>query len=384
MFVQVIEKIKTQGFIPWFFIGMFTLYLLVGLIGYGNDNDSYLIIRAGQHSINHLEYRASRGQGALIPEIFIGLTSQYGGHIFANTLSAMLGVATLLVYFSLLMKKFEKPIAFLVTVLVALNPYFFIAASSSMDYIYSLFFIVVAIYYFSKHKINLATLFLAFGVSARFSNVLIAVSIWIFALIVNRNLWQHFLKAGLVGMFAVVLLFFPVYKQSNYTFQFLTYAIGDWNRLEYAARFFYKNVYLFGLLPFLLITGSILVYLFRSDKKISLLEFMGIIIVILQEILFLKIPLEISYLLPIVLVVYPIFVISTSFRKSIVVFLILLTGVYNLINLDILQPVYDERGTTAIDAQVGLFLEAGPLLSDISRRVDSKQYYFDYYNIPQK
>ena len=68
-------------------IALFGLYYTIGLFGYGNDVDTYAMIRQGQQLVSTYHYYPSRPPGYFVPELIMGFTSIIGGHFLTNLLS---------------------------------------------------------------------------------------------------------------------------------------------------------------------------------------------------------------------------------------------------------------------------------------------------------
>jgi len=363
------------------FIFLFLCYCFAGIFGYGNDNDSYALLKSGQNLIINQFYSPSRTQGSLITEIIIGITSIIGKHFLTNLISAILGVSSLLLFYNLIKRIFEDHAAILITFIVGLNPFIIIASSSTMDYIYSMFFILAGIHLLIKNKLLLAAVFMAFALSSRLSNCLVVGVVYLYFLLDHYKTNKvYFLKLLRSGVFALVLtltLYIPVFIVSGNNLSFLEYGIGDWSTSEIAARFIYKNFSLFSLLGSISIFTILIFGIFRKTIKLKfgLLISMILLMILLIELMFLKVPVEISYLLPILFVVIPVFYSMTKSKLSLYV-LLFLTVVYNFLNVDILKIEYNEDRTEAINAETGLFIKPGIIIEDISRRKQSQEYYF--------
>lgn len=366
---------------------LFITYAILGLFGYGNDCDTYLMLRSGHKMLLEGIYDYSRPPGYLIPEIIIGGASLIGGHFLTNFISSFLGAASLYIFWRLLRKSFSNSNALLITVLVGLNPYFAIAASSSMDYVYSLFFGLLGVASLSVKRYFFAAALFAFAVSSRLSNILIIGIFYIYFLYITyRNSeTMEMIRLLISGAFSVcfiILLFIPSFIAADNTIGFLTYYIKDWTFLGHLVRFVYKNIYLFGLFPCLFFALIILGKLVKKNSHFSLTPEIqaGLAILLVHELLFLKIPLEISYLLPLLFVIIPVCVQILQTRRFVMyIFLGLIVSYGFFVNPDILDRKY--KAGEAISAEIGLFLNPGLIIADLMKRESSKEKYFKEYNI---
>ena len=97
-------------------------------------------------------------------------------------------------------------------------------------------------------------------------------------------------------------LYLPEFVASGNSLRFLTYYLGAWTLTDHLGRFIYKNVYFWGLpaIVFFLVTAPMMIReLFRCDPPL----FANHRVLdrnhrIMFETLFLKIPVQRAYLLP--------------------------------------------------------------------------------------
>ena len=98
-------------------LGFFIFYYGIGLTGYGIDDDTYLMIKAGQDLLLNGHYFPSRPPGYFIPENVIGATSIVGGFLLSNLISAALGTCTYILFWNII-KKIFKPFESILLVLI--------------------------------------------------------------------------------------------------------------------------------------------------------------------------------------------------------------------------------------------------------------------------
>jgi hypothetical protein len=356
----------------------FTFYIFCSLWGYGNDNDTYALISSGKQLLNNFQYKPSRFQGNLIPEIVIGFTSKYGGFIFSNFISVLLGIFSLYILFKLLLFITTNSNSLFIITIIGLNPFFIIAATSTMDYIYAVFFLLFGFYLLITRKYLLSSIILSFALSSRLSNIFIILITYFFLFLnLTKKEKVKLFISGLFNLLITLLLYLPVYFYSSNSFSFLNYSIGNWNYIQYAIRFIYKNIAIFGLVIFLIIYYRLIILIYNSNfhflknSKVILFIFT---INIIQELLFLKIPLEISYLLPNFIVLVILY--SLLEKKITFKYCILFISFFNLfINIDFLKIKHDLGSTEAESASIGLYFKKGILIEDLINRSKSESYY---------
>jgi hypothetical protein len=373
----------------------FVYYLLVSFTGYGNDDDIFRVLASGQDLfLNHV-YHPSRFQGYLIPEIVIGITSLIGGHYLSNFVSVVLAIAVLYLFHYFISKVFDREISLILTLIVGFNPYFVIAATSSLDYIYGLFFLLLGILLLYKKRYLAATLAFALALSSRMANALLVGFVFGYFLVINYPVdKKEFWKIFATGFFALLLtlaLYIPVYIASDHTFRFFSYYIQGYGWTGYVTRFIYKNIAFIGLISTLFLYGVIAYNLFkkRIQFKRSVLLFFVVAAIIVEQLKFLKIPIQLSFLLPtfmLMVTLYP-YLLKTKLALYV---MLCLTLFYSVVNIDFLKFTYvldkgATDGTTLVanGAEIGLFINPGIIIQDIKDREPSRITYFKEMKLPR-
>lgn len=365
-------------------LALFVVYAVLGCFGYGNDYDTYAMIKSGRDLFRTGHYHYSRGPGNFVPELIIGGVSLIGGYVLTNLISALLGAGTLYLFWKLLIQKLPEKESLLIVLLLGLNPYFVIASCSSMDYVYALFFAFAGITMLTKDKLFVAAVLFGIAVSCRLTTVAIIGLIYLYFLYIRFRAEDYkdmsrFVFSGILTLILSVMFFVPSYYAANCTFKFMEYGIGNWDLMGVLSRIIYKNIYLFGLIPFLFL-GCMLIYSIIKKKfsypNIALVN-TGMAIFIFMELLFFKVPVEISYLLPPYIVFLPLLVvIFKPSIKQLYIFLIL-TVIYSfVVNPDVLSKTYTADRREAVSAKVGLFIRKGAVVDDVLNRNDSREFYW--------
>jgi len=382
---------KTCSF--FMFPALFAFYYLLGLSGYGSYCNTYMMLRAGRNLILHGIYFPSRQPGYLIPEIVIGWSSLIGAYYLSNLISALFGAGAVYIFWRILREKFSASTALLIALIAGLNPYFIISASSSMDDAYSLFFALAGILLLIKRKELLASLTFSLAISSRLPAVLligIAYLYFMYKAINNKDFkaLSHLIISGIFASVLTTLLFVPIYLAYGSSLWFLHYRdAGPFTFFGHLVRFLYKGICLFGLLPFLTLTGFIILKAFKRDLKVSLSpELLAVLaIIVAYGILFFNIPLEIRYILTLVFVIIPLWVFVCRPSKIALSLLLALTIFYGfVVNVDILDVRYNEAQNEAIAARVGIFLRPGVIIKDIKTRPESAKRFFLEYKLDEK
>ena len=359
----------------------FFIYCFFGIFGFGNDVDTYLMLRAGQDLILNFEYYPSRFQGALIPEIIIGALSIIGNYYLSNFFSALLGSLTLYYFYKILKNndyiKNKKDIFFIIF-FIGFNPHYIIASSSSHDYIYSLFLIIFGFYKLNKENIFYPAILFALSLSSRIGNALIPFLIYINGFLIERRNKLKLIKlisGAFVSFSLFSLLFVPALLTSGKGFNIFSFAIGDWSYLQYLARFIYKNISLIGILNIIIFAYTI-VYNFNKAFTFFSTHSFIFSIILSVELVFLRAPLEIPYLLPLLFTLYP--CLLNLIKHKFLLKIILLTNVIFhsfIFYIDFLNIKHDSTGSEAISSKFGFFIKKGLVIKDIFNRNHSYEKY---------
>lgn len=111
--------------------------------GFGADNDTWLMLGTWDALVERHRYVPSRPPGYAVPEVIIGATSELAGSWSSNLVSVVLGAATLVLLHGLIRRRTSaRTSALLLVGVLAVTPAFVIAATTSIDYVYGLFFFV--------------------------------------------------------------------------------------------------------------------------------------------------------------------------------------------------------------------------------------------------
>jgi len=275
--------------------------------------------------------------------------------------------------------------AVLATAIAGLNPHYIIASSSSMDYVYSIFFGLLGVTLLRQKKNLLAAIAFSLAVSSRLSNILLIGAIYLHFLRAYREDGETresvlLTMSALLTACLVSALYIPSFLVSHHTLGFLTYRIGDWSFLGHLYRFLYKNVYLFGLIPFLFVTAASVWKAANRSLCISwtLDVQTGVTALIVHELLFFKVPLEIAYLLPLLFVSVPLgFLALRPQRVTMFAMAVLVISYGFVVDPDILSCRHNEKagGTTAPIMQ--LTWRRGLVVRDVLRRRATNKLLFE-------
>ncbi len=374
-------------------LSLFLIYIFVGFFGYGTDWDSFYLLRSGRNMLQTGIYHYSRVPGYFVSEIIMGSASFIGNYILTNLISSILATTSLYLFWRLLKNNFSDFNALLTIIIVGLNPYFIIAASSTIDYVYSLFFGLMGITLLNSRRPFFAAVLFALAVSSRLSSVIIIGIIYLYFIFIRqkekdaKDIFRLLMSGVLLGCLAV-LLYVPSFIAADYSFKFLKYTyIDNMSFFGYLSRFVYKNIYLIGLLPTIFLVGFTTWKLFKNkiDTVFNPHIITGLAIVIVSEILFFKIPCEISYLLPLLFIIIPLFISFLQPRKIILYTLTLFTISYGfVVNPDILNLKLNNTTHEVIGADIGIYMRRSVIHNNIIERQELNEESFCTFDKPNQ
>lgn len=325
-------------------------------------------IRSGLTLLWQHRYVMSRPPGYFPYEALCGILFWCGGS-GANNLATLAMSLALLDSFLRVCAHFEVPNHYLLAATMATHPVYWAASTSTIDFIWALgcFFLGFRLLLDDRYFGAAAMLGLAVGI--RISSVLLAGPLLIWELIErprNAQLWCAAAFATALG----AALYIPEFIASGGSLRFLTYYAGGWTLAGHLGRFIYKNIYFWGLpatMWLVVATPGMMRTVAGCDRRCARVCVLSLSIVVLLEALFLKIPVQRAYLLPILPFVLILLGFALRGRERMLVAIAIAVLSYNFINLNLARPDVLDHATRA---RLGFFLERGYLLNDVAARLD--------------
>ncbi len=290
-----------------FLIVIAVVILPLCFLGYGTDNDTYTALDSGV-STWHLHLpETSRNPGYWVFEAIVYAIRTVGGSLATNL--ASLVVAILLLWrFIAIAKRLGIRFPHLVATSLAVTPVFAIAATSTVDYLWSLLGLVLFLELLVVDHLALAILPAAFAFAIRGANGPLIAGAIFGAIVASPRRAPRLLATGVAAAVLGGLPFIESYRLANHSFAFVQALAGPdsmWSAKMRFGRFVYKSLYLFGPIatlgcPMFVAASS------RRPWEVSLSQstyrtkaipiLLGIVAA--NALLFLRYPIEISYLLP--------------------------------------------------------------------------------------
>ncbi len=346
------------------------LYLPFSFLGYGSDNDAYGVLDSGRILLQEHRYEPSRPPGYLLYEMSIGLLSRVGGSVLCNATSVAMALITLICLLRIC-EHFATPHRYWVAAMLMVHPVFWVNATSTMDYAWSLALLMAGLLMLLRRMHLLAGILLGLAIGTRLASFVAIFVFLLYALLAQPRDRVRVAAAGLIIAVIALPCYIPSFIWAGHTLGFLHPNIGGglWSLKGYIARFVYKNLYLWGLpgalalcviLPFILARHRV-----AFDRRWRQPLGLSLAVVAGYELLFLRYPIELGYLLPIVPFVLILLAIGLRDRFPLLLAFSAALVSYALVNINLARPNLPNQ---ASDAQFGLWIEPGYLVEDVSER----------------
>lgn len=347
------------------------LYAPFIFLGYGADLDAYRAIEAGRRLMEGQAYRPSRNPGFLLHEISSAVLSEIGGSVLTNGVTMIIAVLTL-VGFLALTRRFSVPHGRLLLVFLALHPYFWIAATSSVDHVWAICGLLFGLLLLDRGRFAWAGVVWGFAVGFRLSSLFMVFGL-LLAAPTGRDRWRR-IASGLIALCIGGACYIPSFIHAGHTLAFLHPHTGPqelWTLEGHLGRFAYKNVSLFLGLPAALFLLAVAPATVRALSKAyrgaerPILALSGVALLV-TEALYLAYPLDPSYLLPALPFLLITLGVAWRDRRGWLIAAGSLILSTNLVLVLLARPDVPNRATTA---KLGLWVERGTLVQDLAARM---------------
>lgn len=363
-------KIKPNNFVIIILVILLFFGIYLSFIGgYGSDEDTLPMIYVFERRLADGTFVTSRFTGNPVAEMGIGFLSYFFGSFIANLITFFFFLFGILFIFLALTKK-RDPHLYLFLLLCLSSQVLYFDNLEPIDYSWALFPFGLGFYLLSKKNIELAILLLAISVGTRINFIIFIIPI---VFLYNYDYKISFNKKIVIFLsifFVSGLFYLPIWYDNSFSLQWLTAARPlEQGFLGLLSRFIYKTLLALGLVQVIIITSiflksKILVVNLYKNKII-------LFIILLNFILFLYIPAELSYLQPAIIFLY--FFIVKFFDKKIIYVVIFLNFFSWMINYNFLQVEYKTNNICAAkqaqNAKIKFSIEPG----GIKKYLDSRE-----------
>lgn len=343
------------------------LFSFIG--GYGSDEDTLALIGAYESMLGGGKLMASRFTPYPVAELGIGFLSYQFGSWSVNLLTFIFMFLSGIFFYLGIDIKFKNKNIILFLILILSNPVLYFDNLEPIDYSWALLPLCLGLFFLKKKYYEIAIIFFGISIGSRIYFFLFLIPIiFLFSEYYKVNLTRKVLI--FLGSFFIGGLFYlPFWFESGFSLHWLTAATPyDQGFTGIISRFFYKIIMSFSFITFF----CIIFLLFINLKKLNNLKYSKILIgiILINLIIFLFIPAELSYLQPSLLAFY--FLIFLNFKKQLIYSLICLHFLSWVIEFKPLKIYYKSNdicnNVEAVSADINPSLQKGRLFQYINSR----------------
>ena len=354
-------------------IGCALAYLPFTFLGYGTDIDVANVLRAGGTWLDDGRYDVSRNPGAIVHEIPTALLDQVGGSVAVNLAGVVFAALALWSILALTRDDGARWPGW-AALLLAANPWFWLAATSLGDFVWALGLGLGGALLARRDRRLAAGLLFGLAVGTRSSTVLL-VGAWLLAERLGypsqRPPWRATVATAATAVAVTVVCFIPPWVDAGSSFGFLQHQapFAGWGL--HAGRWAVKNAAVIGVpagIVFLL--GVRRGFGALARWRASVVVRFAVVLVVTSEILFFRLPYKPVHLVPVVAGVALLVGASPAVKQRWLVALVAAQLLGGVVGTTIGEPdvPHNARG-----GKVVLRLTEGPLLNDVRCRLDDRR-----------
>lgn len=364
---------------PWLIVLVPFLLLTIPLcfLGYGADGDIFLELDAAALTWEQGMPTMSRHPGYWLHEAYLYAFDSVGGPLLINVSTL---VASVVILWRIWRLTDGCDLAWRLPLLacLALNPWFLIASSSGIDYNIALLFLILSIEAMLRLRTGAAGLAGGTAILIRLGSAPPLGTAMAFLALGDLS-WPNLKRLALSGSIITVLVvggYSISYVVAGYSFQFLTPHIGTdelWTTALWLGRAVYKPLLLLGFPASVIVVALLVLHRHRWSSLLKergpdrqlILASLGVIAGTL--IMYVRYPLEISYLLPALAMFVVVCARAMSGHPPLIAWILAACVIgHNVVAVQIAAP---DRAELASSARFAPRIESGVLLRDLEKRL---------------
>lgn len=353
--------------------------------GYGVEEDSWgLVVNSFEmHETGH--YVASRFPGHPLQEYAYSIIHQAPDWAY-NSLSLVMSLVAV-TYFYLALRKMQLSVAFPAAMMFGFTPVFFISGTYTIDFAWSIGFVMASFYFLLDRKLLLSGILLGMATGCRITSEAFLLP-WFLLLWsrLDRRTWIfNCIKLSVPAVLIGIAWYIPVYLQYGKSF----FDYSDQFPYPSLPKLVYKaSIGVFGM------TGMLLMLffawpalrnwrrkelqplaLFRTERVILAC----LMIILLFTVSYLRLPQKSGYMVPLIPFVVLLFALTLESRIFRYMSLLSLLAPF-VLSVNLTDPIRgSESGATAVKFTVSgqeIFIDplSGPILSERSKRINKLEY----------
>ena len=337
--------------------------------GYGSDEDTLPMIGVFQGILKNGIVMSSRFTGYPVPELGIGFLAHNFGSWATNLATFSFFIAGIIFFYLALNRNiiFQNCVTFLL--LCITSPILFFDNIEPIDYSWAFLFFSMGLFCLKKKFFEFSVLFFGFCIGTRINfTPFILASIYLF------DYGQHITLKRKTGLFLCSfiiggLFYLTIWYQNHFGLEWLTSARPvNQGLFGLLSRFIYKTILAIGPIFFIFVIGLFLKkrnYL-KKFENFNLVAF----IILLNLLIFIYIPAEMSYLQPMLICLF--FLLNKVFSKKVIYILIFINLFSWFIDISFLKINYRTSNTCdnveAVSADLNIEFKKGKLSQFYSTR----------------
>lgn len=355
------------------------LYVPFTAFGYGTDVDITNVLRSGE-SLMDGNYRYSRPPGALPYEALVGVLDRFGGSVAVSLASAVAAVLLLVLLARVVAEELGEGRARAAVVVVATQPWFWIASTSLGDYVFALAVFLAGLLAARHDRRVLAGLAFATAIAFRSSTAFLVWALLLAELVGSRHglegiprpaprrRWGDAAITGGVTAAAGLVWFVPSWLSVGRTRAFLVNEFETTGFVAMVGRWGVKNIAFLGVpgLVVLAVLAPVLLAALRLARTSVLVRF-AVLAAVVVELLFLRFPWKLVHLLPVLVCLAVILAASPRLRPWHVAVLVASQVVLAFASITVAEPDVTNAATSG---RLHLGVEWGVVVNDLDCRLD--------------
>lgn len=347
-------------------------------LGPGTDLDTGAVIRSGR-TIMDGDYVASRAPGAPVHEAAVGVLEAVGGTVLANLGSLVMAVV-LVVGLVVLLRGEGVPHAELAAAFVVANPWFQVAATSTVDFVWAMGFAVLGFVALRRDRPIVAGVLFGLGVGCRMTTSVVVASA-LGAQLLDRGdqrserrltVWV----AGAVTAIVGIVAFVPPFFAAGSSLAFANNDFATSTPLNHLGRALAKDFYFFGpyaALGLLLTVPAVARTVVRFWHESWALR-CAVIGLVATQLLFLRFPWKMGHLVPTLVFVAMLLAVAFARRPAWLAALVAAQLAFGLVNVELFRP---DTPNEAHGATFGIEVRWGPFIVDTQCRAEDQGAWVD-------
>jgi hypothetical protein len=353
----------------WLWAGALVLLALVPLtlLGPGTDLDVGVVIRSGRAIVEDQDYVASRPPGAPVHEAAVGLLDRIGGTVATNLGSLAMAVLCTWALVTLLRRAGVERPGLAVAVVVA-NPFFLIAATSTVDFLWALGLLLTAAVLARDRRPVAAGVLAALAIGCRASTVLLVAAVVLAEWFEEPEARRRACTIGAIAVAGGALLFVPSYLAAGESLAFAQNEFATSSPLVQLGKYAVKNLYFFGPAAAIVLglaAPPVLDALRRWRADWTVRFAAGGLV--LSQLLFLRFPWKLGHLLPTLVCLALLLGIALGDRRRLLVALVAAQLLYAVVNVQFVRP---DNPNEATGGRLTFAPAWGALVVDVDCRED--------------